>query len=318
MQAPTSGDDGDDESGTSGDVVFEVGQDVCLSADAVPPGRYEGTLEGKNGSGGACGQGGPEVFFRIDVARRSDVRVSARGDGYQPRLGVFGNDCAVPFDEAGLLCTSGTAGWVTDVPAGAELYVALGATTADVEGSQTGDYELEVSTRNVLAIGDRCGPEGWGRCETGSTCLAPSDDEEASTVCVEIPGDRCGNPISLYVPRGDSGVTIDRGEPHTDAHHHGCGGDRTVERVYQLQLPAVSEGAVLRVEGEAVSALAARAPTCLLEEELGCAASPEATASLELQGPLPRTMYLFVELPDLDPEASELTPAVVRFDLQDD
>ena len=317
MQADTTTGDGEDDSGSSGDAIPEVGTDVCLSAPTVPPGRYEGTLAGKSASGGACGQGGPEVFFRIDVARRSDVRVSAQGDGYEPRLGVFGNDCAIPFDEGGLLCTSGTEGWVTDVPAGSDLYVALGATTADVDGSRTGSYALEVSTRNVLSIGERCGPEAWGRCETGSVCLG-TDEEDGSDVCTEISGDRCGNPISLGVPRGDSGVTIDKAEPHTDAHHHSCGGDRTADRVYQLELPSVSDEAVLRISGEAVSALAARAPTCLVEEERGCAASSDGTPSLELEGPLPRSMYLFVELPEVDPEASEVTPAIVRFDLRDD
>lgn len=314
MQADTTTGDGDDESGSSGDAVSnEVGADVCLSAPAVPPGRYEGTLAGKSASGGACAQGGPEVFFRFDVARRSDVRVSAHGDGYDPRVGVFGHDCAVPFDEAGLLCTTGTAGWVTDVPAGSELYVAVGAATADVDGSRTGNYALEVSTRNVLSAGERCGPEAWGRCETGSVCLGAAD-EGGADVCTEISGDRCGNPISLDIPRGDSGVTIDDTELHTDAHHHRCGGDRTAERVYRLELPSVSDEAVLRISGEAVSALAARAPTCLVEEERGCATSSEGTPNLELEGPLPRTMYLFVELPD----ASEVTPAIVRFDLQDD
>lgn len=315
VQAGSTTDEGSDESGTSGGLP-EVGTDVCLSAPVTPPGRYEGTLAGKTPSGGACGEGGPEVFFRIDVARRSDVRVSAQGDGFAPRLGVFGNDCAVPFGEGGLLCTTGTAGWVTDVAAGTELYVALGATTAEVESSRTGRYALEVSTRSVLSVGAPCGPATWGRCETGSACLGV--DEDAPSECTEISGDRCGNAIALSVPRGESGVTIDDVALHTDAHHHSCGGERTAERVYRLELPTVSDDAVLRISGDAVSALAARAPTCLLEDERGCAASSEATPSLDLVGPLPDAMYLFVELPEGDPDASEVTPAIVRFDLQDD
>ena len=170
MKDGTSGEVEDASSCSSGAMMAPDGQDVCLSAPARPPGIYRGTLAGMNPNGGACGQSGPDVFFRVEISRRSDVRVFAQGDGYEPRVGVFGNDCIVPFDVSGLLCTAGVPGWVSDVEAGTDLYIAVGASASDLESSRTGTFELDVQTRNVLSVGERCSNPVWGRCETGSTC----------------------------------------------------------------------------------------------------------------------------------------------------
>lgn len=315
----TTGEGDDASSGSTGEPQQQDGVDVCLSAPARSPGLYRGTLAGADPNGGACGQSGPDVFFRIEVSRRSDVQVFARGDGYEPRIGVFGNDCAVPFDEGGLLCTVGVPGWVSDVEAGTDLYIAVGASVSDVESSRTGAFELDVRTRNVLAVGERCGDPVWGRCENGSTCAVPDDAQEGDVpeVCVAIPGDRCGNAIDVDVDRGRTTLSIEADAVHTDAHHHGCGGERTVERVYRLALPPSSSTTTVRIESDDVLALAARAPTCLLEEEVGCSEPPAGTPALVLEGVLPRTLYLFVELPERDPEASEQTPSLVRVDFED-
>ncbi len=317
MKTGTTGEDDEGSSGSSGGDLPSDGQNVCLSAGPLPPGTYGGSLSGKDSSGGACAQGGPDVYFRIEIERRSDVWVSALGDGYEPRVGVFGNDCAMPFDEAGLLCVSGVPGWVSDVPAGTDLFIAVGASNSDVEGSRTGTFELDVATRNVLEVGERGGEEAWGRCETGSTC-AVLEGSEGAQACVSIPGDRCGNAIDFDVDHGTASLSIEPGFVHTDAHRHACGGERSVERVYRLLLPEVSAEATLRIEGDDVLALAARGPTCLPEEERDCSARPEGTPVLTLSGELPRTLYLFVELPEPDPEASELSPSVVRLELLDD
>ncbi len=313
-QVETTGGDDDASSGSSGDGAFEDGQDVCLSASAVTPGVYEASLQGKRSSGGgACGAGGPDVFFRIRVEHRSDLRVSALGDGFTPRVGVFGNDCAVRFEDSGLLCTSGVPGWVSDVPAGAELYVAVGASQSEIDSSGDGAFRLDVQARDVLSLGEPCSNEAWGRCEGGSTCAVPAGTQDPA-VCTSIPGDRCGKPISLDVDRGVTALSVEPGVVHTDAHRHTCGGDRISERVYRLDLPAVSAEAILRVEGERVMVLAARGPTCLPEEERACGADPEGLAEIELQGPLPRTLYLFVELAE---DESEQSPSIVRLLLDD-
>ena len=318
-QAPsneaTGGDDGDESSGSSGDDTLEEGRDVCLSASAVTPGAYFGSLQDKRSSGGgACGEGGPDVFFRIAVERRSDVRVSAVGDGFTPRIGVFGNDCAVRFEDSGLLCTSGVPGWVSDVPAGAELYVAVGASQSEIDDSGDGAFRLDVQARDVLPVGEPCSNEAWGRCEGGTTCMVPAGTLEPA-VCTSIPGDLCGNPIAVEVAPGATALSVESGVIHTDAHRHTCGGDRISERVYRLELPAVSAEATLHIEGERVSVLAARGPTCLTEEERACGSDLEGLATIDLTGPLPRTLYLFAELPE---DESELSPSIVRLVLEDD
>ncbi|MBV1857476.1 MAG: hypothetical protein KUG77_03625 [Nannocystaceae bacterium] len=315
MEVATSGDDGEASSGSSGDDVSEDGADVCLSASAVTPGAYFGSLQGKRSSGGgACGEGGPDVFFRVAVARRSDVRVSVAGDGFTPRVGVFGNDCAVRFEDSGLLCTSGVPGWVSDVPAGAELYVAVGASQAEVDASGDGAFMLDVQARDVLSVGDACSNEAWGRCEGGTTCAVPTGTLDPA-VCASIPGDRCGNPIPIDVDRGATALSVEPGVVHTDAHRHTCGGDRVSERVYRLDLPVVSAEATLRIEGERISVLAARGPTCLTQEERACDTDLEGLTAIELGGPLPGTLYLFAELPE---GGSELSPSIVRLLLEDE
>lgn len=321
MMAETTGEGDDGSSGSSGGGLDEDGQDVCLSASVVEPGVYFASLQGKRSSGGgACGAGGPDVFFRIGVERRSDVQVYAVGDGFTPRVGVFGNDCAVRFEDGGLLCTSGVPGWVSDVPAGAELYVAVGASQADVDASGEGAFRVEVQARDVLSVGEACSNEAWGRCEGGSACASPAGTSEPE-VCTAIPGDRCADPVVVDLDRGATALSIEAGAVHTDAHRHSCGGDRLSERVYRLDLPAVSAEATLRIEGERISVLAARGPTCLTEAEVACGADPSELATIELEGPLPRTVYLFAELGDgEDPDEkdeSELSPSIVRLVLDD-
>lgn len=315
MNVETSGEDGDASSGSSGDDASDDGQDVCLATLAVTPGVYFGSLQGKRSSGGgACGVGGPDIFFRIALERRSDVQVSAVGDGFTPRIGVFGNDCGVSFEDSGLLCTSGVPGWVSDVPAGAELYVAVGASQSEIDASGDGAFRLDVHARDVLSVGEACSNEAWGRCEGGTTCAVPAGTQDPA-VCISIPGDLCGDPIVADLDRGATALSVEPGVTHTDAHRHTCGGDRIAERVYRLDLPAVSAEATLHIEGERVSVLAARGPTCLTEEERACGADLEGLAMIDLAGPLPRTLYLFAELPE---DESELSPSIVRLVLEDE
>ncbi len=315
MSAGTLGDDEDASSGSSGDDLAEDGQDVCLSASSMTPGEFLGSLQGKRSSGGgACGTGGPDMFFRIRVERRSDLRVFAVGDGFTPRIGVFGNDCAVPFEDSGLLCTTGVPGWVSDVAAGTEVYVAVGASQSEIDASGTGAFRLDVRARDVLSLGEPCSNEAWGRCAGGTQCAVPSGTQEPA-VCIAIPGDRCDSAIILEVDRGATALSIEPGVVHTDAHRHTCGGDRIPERVYRLELPAVSAEATLRIEGERIDALAVRGPTCLPQEERACGADLEGRPAIELEGPLPRTLYLFAEFAA---DESELSPSILRVLLEEE
>lgn len=312
MPNPPDGTSSGGSSGSTGVMVGD-GSETCLAAPVTGAGSFFGSLGGRpDGGVGACGQGGPALFFRIGVEQRSDVRVSVQGEGFEPRVGVFGNDCALRFEDAGLLCTSGVPGWVSDVPAGSDLWVAVGGEQDAIEASPQGAFRLDVQTRRVLPIGEGCANEAWGRCEGGSVCTTTGD---GGPVCTPIPGDRCGNALDLSLGGGTTVLSIEPDAIHTDAHRHSCGGDRVTERVYRVELPAVSAEASLSVEGERVLALAARGPTCLDAEEVGCDAQADALPSFTVDGPLPPVLYLFVELPAAD--TSELSPGVVRLRLED-
>ncbi len=322
LNTSTSG----DTDGSSGGDEAADGQDVCLSARPLSAGRYEGDLANKDSNGGgACGQGGPDVFFKLEVTHRADVFVAATGQGYEPRVGVFGSDCAARFSDAGLLCTQGVPGWILDVAAGTELFVAVGADADSLPASLDGlPFELELDVRSVLSVGEACEPASRGRCEGGSLCLpTPVDELEASgelggSRCTAIVGDTCASAIEVEVDRGETALVVEADAVHTDAHTHGCAGARTSERVYRLQLPEISDATRLEVHAPEAAALAARGPTCLPAEQRACEHDPR-DESLILQPPPSRTLYLFVELPDLaDPKASEDAPAVVRLRLSED
>ena len=310
-------DDGDAEgsSSSTGDPLEEDGSDVCLNAAVTPPGLYRGFLGDKgSNAGGACGAGGPDVFFRLGIEQRVDVQVRATGAGFEPRVGVWGNDCAARFSEAGLLSTAGTSGWVLDVDPSVDLFVAVGGSADAVEASVSGAFELEISTRPVLGMGERCGEPLPGRCEGGSTCAVDPLDLTAPARCVVVPGDRCSTAIDVDVAPGRTELTLDPTTAnHSDQHAHACGGARQPERVYRLRLPEISETSQLQIEAEGVVALAARGPTCLPEEARACTDAAE--PSVLLQPPPARTLYVFAELPDpaADPEG-EVAPALLRVD----
>ncbi|MEM6296646.1 MAG: hypothetical protein AAGA54_35595 [Myxococcota bacterium] len=317
-------DDGDDDGGSSsstGDPIEEDGSDVCLNARVTSPGVFRGDLEGKGSNGGgACGAGGPDVFFRLGLEQRVDVSVRATGVGFEPRVGVWGNDCAARFSEAGLLCTAGTLGWVLDVDPAVDLFIAVGGSADAIEASEGGAFELEISTRPVLEAGERCGDPLPGRCEGGTTCAGDPLDLTAPRRCVVVPGDRCSTAIDVQVDAGRTELTLDPATTeHSDQHAHACGGARLPERVYRLQLPEISETTQLHIEAEGVVALAARGPTCLPEEERACTDAAE--PSVRLEPPPARTLYLFAELPEPpeppesgDRPEGEVAPALLRLD----
>ena len=310
---PDSAEASDGDTDTDDGDGIEPGADICLGAALVGPGTYRGDLRGKDSNnGGACELGGPDVFFTIDVPRRADVMLSARGAGYEPRIGVRHSDCASSFEDTGLLCVSGVPGWVHDLARGTQLIVSVGidANAPVLASTEPLPFELDVAIRPVLAAGEGCQPSAVGRCESGTRCntdLVPAE-------CDPVPGDTCRNPLPLVVRAGATTVQIPADAIHDDAHAHSCSGERAPDRVYRVELVGdLGEAARVEVDAPWSVGLAARGPGCLPEEELrgpdpACAADGE---PLVVVAP-PPSFYLFVELPDpaeRDPTGGEEAPA---------
>ena len=322
-----SGEDGGtsaEESGgaTEGEtegIDLQPGANVCLAAAPTGAGVWTGELRGKeSNNGGACELGGPDVFFNIEVPRRADVSFHARANNFEPRVGVRHSDCAVGFDERGVLCTTGLPGWVYDVAGGTTLIASVGIDPAApvLQGRGGLGFELEVAFRPVLAAGEGCQPDSVGRCESGTLCIAESDafgTPIAPAECVPIDGDTCQSAFALTIPPGETRVGIPRQAIQTDAHLHSCMGARTRERVFRVELDGnLGEGARVGMIGETVAGYAVRGPGCLLEEELGCVeggGTGTGTGTLVVDSP-PPSFYLFVELTEeaSDPGGEEGRP----------
>ena len=295
-----------DDGGTTGDEMEGSLADLCEAAPPVPVGRTLGTLRGAGSDlGGACGNGGPDVFALIDVPRRSDVEVTAIGAAFQAWVGVLPSACVGDWSDRSLLCTPGGPGTVLDVAAGTELIVAVGIDPDDparelipTDATDPLDFALDVRLRNVFAPGDACGTS-TGRCATGTVCL---QDTSGTPVCTVIPGDTCATAVEFPVAPGVQTLSIERTGNHTDAHQHSCGGARRPERVVALRLADVAEAAELEVRtAEADVELALRGPGCLLADEIACASEDGPTARVPAIGDALRgaeVVFLFVEMTD--------------------
>ena len=210
-----AGDEGEEgeESGTgteddTGGYEEVFGEDVCSAAPVVSTGRWRGNLrDAAEDLGGACEQGGPDVFFRVELSTPADLTVHARGVGFTPRVGVLPTSCVAGREIA---CTEGLPTTLTDLPAGTELLVAVGIDPESpaldepepAPDSGSGDplaFELELSVRRILQPGALCQPSPLGRCATGSTCR--EDPEEGAWRCETLGADTC----ATRGPRGDSG-----------------------------------------------------------------------------------------------------------------
>lgn len=308
--------------------------DRCVQAPSVDEGRFFGTLRG-NASvlGGACGSGGPDAFFRVDVPFRADVFVQALGVGFTPRVGVLPVGCAQDWTTRTLACTEGIGAWLTDIPAGASLVVSVGIDPehpqldlpAPGEGADPLSFALDVELRNVLDAGDVCVPASRGRCGTGTLCLTPEglpagrdardDDAETGGVapgdaldasCTVLDADTCASAEPLALPVGITTIALPAGVLHTDAHHHQCTGGHRPERVLALGLPPSNAERVLDVRTQTPGiGLALRGPACTPDDERACAEPSAGGASVSTSvGPLASdVVYVFIELPP--PSAGE-------------
>lgn len=316
MTLATSGGSGGEPS--TGEVYepSEDAADQCDRAPVVGAGRHHGSLRGNAAElDGACGLGGPDAFFRVDVPRRSDVWLQGYGAGFVPRVGVLPYTCTTDWTHRTLACAEGVGTWLLDVAPGSSLVVSVGVdpdhpvldAAPSTDGIDPLKFALDVGLRNVLDLGDACEPSGLGRCGSGSACLpapAPADDPEATpgpAVCTALSGDTCQTAVPLPVATGSTVVEIDPATPQTDAHVHSCGGARRRERVLRLELPGVGPHALEIRTDHAEVGLALRAPGCLPEQERGCVDddAPPAVLEVEVEG---FEAFLFVELP---PDADE-------------
>ncbi len=158
----TDDETGDDTSNDTERVAGLTPAEACLDAVMVQQGRFEGNLRGSQSDlvyGGACGQGGPDVFMRVRVPLRADLQVAVRGQGFTPRLGL-GTGCV---SESTLAC--GESGQVSlrDVQAGTVLDLAIGMDAAEFDdltamlapedGPDPLAFVLELGMTQVLAAG---------------------------------------------------------------------------------------------------------------------------------------------------------------------
>jgi len=322
----------DDTNGTGGGTGGGTGDgfqpsenatNLCGQAPTIGAGRHYGSMRGNASElAGACGEGGPDAFFRLEVPRRSDVWLRGYGASFTPRIGVLPNTCTTDWLERTLACTQGVGTWLLDVPGGSSLVISVGIESdhpsleepLPAEGGDPLAFAIDVDLRNVLGEGDPCVPAGRGRCGAGTACLEPepADDPTAppgEAVCTALPGDTCGSAVEVEVPMEGVAVRIDPAAPQTDAHVHSCGGGRMRERVLRLRLPtdpARAQAQSLRIEADDPAVgLALRAPGCGVDHERACAA-PGAGAPLvvELSG---SEAFLFVELPEPGDDAGGTT-----------
>jgi hypothetical protein len=307
-------------SGSSGGEDPEAAIDSCALAPALALGRTHGTLRDKSTDrGGACGTGGPDAFYRLEVTARADVSVSALGVGFVPRVGVLPDDCIGDFANVGLACARGLPLWIGDVAAATTLLVAVGADADDPalaapipEGMPDPlGFALDVHVRAVLDEGEPCQPATVGRCTTGTSCIG---GEDGVARCTALVGDTCNTAEPIELGTGDTVYPL---TPYTDAHAHSCTGAHRREKVLRVTLPQpIDPAAALVVSTTAADVgLAVRGPGCDLADERACASGGPTGATATVAGLAQavapgETVYVFVELPPLPTMGGEEPPPV--------
>lgn len=311
------GEGGDEEesTGTGGQPEALRPSDLCSEAPLVSSGRWPGTLALASGEfGGVCGEGGRDVFYRVSVPFRADLRVEAFGVGFVPRVGLGPQEC-LPDRE--FSCAEGLPALVPDVPAGSEVVIEIGIGPDDPALDGPGEFAdplafvVDVNLRRVLMEGEFCLPPERGRCISGTACLPGEDDPpgDESFRCRAVPGETCAQPVVWDLTQP---VTIEGGDVYSDDHDHSCTGLRRPERVMELALGVEVEGAsALEISSDRADVgLALRAPGCFEEDEIACTAEGS-SQTIELLDPDGYRIdgidpLLFVELPD-DPEFGSVT-----------
>ncbi len=319
-----------DESGAN-DPQLQVPSESCAAAPMVEQGRFAGTLRDRGpdpGLGGVCGGGGPDVFLRVEVPVRADLRVEARGVGFTARVSLAPPGCQkAPM----LVCGGSGVAELEDLSEGTVVTLAIGAEAelfAGLSGVAVKEGEpdplgftVDVGMRRVLAAGEVCMPAVRGRCGAGTLCLpagtgadmdtdmgADTDVGDASMwTCTPMVGNGCIEPeeVAVQLVDGVGSIIIDPDQPQSDVHQHSCTGAGMRERVLRLTMPAdlgPQDSLELRALGPEVG-LAVRAPGCLASDELACMAPRPYGARVVIAAPDELRQagvapYLFVELPE--------------------
>lgn len=295
----------------------QVPSEDCADAPAIGQGSFAGSLRERTPDpviGGVCGGGGPDVFLRVQVPLRADLRVEARGNGYTPRVSLAPLGClSAPM----LTCGADGVVELTDLKEGTIVNLAVGLDAASFaalakqpvadDGTDPLGFVVDVGMTRVLARGEACRPAARGRCGAGSLCMQELTAADEVWSCTGLVGDNCIDPerVSVALVAGEGTLMVDPDQPQSDAHHHSCTGEGTRERVIRLRLPGglgPQMSLQIRTERPEIG-LALRAPGCLASEELACAASSAAGSQVTIVAPdeLQREgiePYLFVEMPE--------------------
>lgn len=309
--AETGGGGEGDEAGDAETDDDTVLGDACASTTLIveAPATVRASLRGathdSDDFGLACGLTGPELFVRVRVPVRADVRVAARGHSFTPKLAVLEAPCVSDEVDASrlLACAELLPATLTDLGPQHELLVVLGVDADDPalaldppEDPKADDplaLELEIDLQAVLEEGELCG-EDRGRCEPGTACIVELEGGEGGEEgegetgtdtggeaveiprCRRPPADSCADPGELVLPApGEAPLVLEipGDEVHSDAHEHACTGWRRPERVDRLVLPAAlpsSAELVVQADDPRVG-LALRAPACPLDDARACA-----------------------------------------------
>jgi hypothetical protein len=301
---------------------------ICEEAPTLSTGYYPSSLRARPESfGGACGLGGPQLFFSVEVQQDADLVFEVAADSFAPRLELLSAQC-VP--ERSLACSDEASAAMSDLRAGTRIVGSVGIDPSDpalTDESLADDplaFELKVELRAVFAQGQVCGDHLVGRCTAGTRC---ADDGAGVERCVAVAGDTCARALPLDLPEvGETlnfEVDLDSEAGLVGAHHlSSCGGGDTRELVYRLDRGALEALAALagehRVELSSPTPgvlAAARGPGCRATAELGCAEEISNQAlSLDpatLAGGEDGDVHLIVEVPNGAQGVISLALAVV-------
>lgn len=158
---------------------IKVPSGTCAMPAVIGPGTYSGkTLANdlNNGAGTCTGDTAPDSVFEITFANPVDLTatVSTIDQSFDLGLYVTGDPCGSGAEPAGG-CADGTGSGLPetfttkDLAAGTYYIYVDGFTALDF-----GQYTLNVSVVNILAIGDPCSPMSQTtRCPTGAFCTGP-------------------------------------------------------------------------------------------------------------------------------------------------
>jgi hypothetical protein len=317
------------ETGETGGAASDPGEFAsnCNEAPIFSPGLYEGALRGADEDfGGACGLGGPQVFFAVDVQSRSDLFMAVHAETFTPRVELLSAQCV---EGNAYQCRDASPATLYSVRGGTRIVGSIGIDPLDPALLEEGGddplaFQLEIDLRPVYAQGEPCGPNTIGRCDGGLSCEIAQDGYRR---CEVLEGDTCARALEVDLPPPGSTTALEldlSADPGKagDRHEHSCTGVRSRDWVYRLDRAQLEDLAALEGEHriELSSAYpelgaAVRGPGCRASDERACT-QEISTATLSVdpaaltQGP-DGDAYIFVELPDDAEGVISLALAVV-------